>query len=175
MAARAKSDGRKGKAPPGTSAFKRPPSSPGEPPSLTDFPGLFKASAESRIKMIRNRVPAAHVKVLARRMNLAQDKLSRYMHIPLATLTRKAARNEGLSLEDSERFIGLATLIGQVQTMVEESGTPDGFDAAVWTARWLEEPLPALDGQTPASYLDTAEGQRLVANLLSMMASGAYA
>jgi uncharacterized protein (DUF2384 family) len=71
--------------------------------------------------------------------------------------------------------VGMAKLIGQVQTMVEESGDPTGFDAAQWLARWLDEPLPALDGKRPAEYMDTAEGRDLVSNLLAMAQSGAYA
>jgi hypothetical protein len=32
-----------------------------------------------------------------------------------------------------------------------------------------------LGGDKPADYMDTIEGQRIVANLLAMMQSGAYA
>ena len=66
-------------------------------------------------------------------------------------------------------------LIGMVQTMVEQSGEPAGFNAARWVSDWLTSPLPALAGATPASYMDTFEGQKLVAELLSMSQSGAYA
>ena len=59
--------------------------------------------------------------------------------------------------------------------MVEESGDPKGFDAARWVSEWLTSPLPALAGATPASYMDTFEGQKLVAELLAMSQSGAYA
>jgi uncharacterized protein (DUF2384 family) len=59
--------------------------------------------------------------------------------------------------------------------MVEQSGNPAGFDAARWLSNWLSKPLPALGSETPASYMDTFEGQRLVADLLSMGQSGAYA
>lgn len=80
-----------------------------------------------------------------------------------------------LSRDESERVLGIASLIGKVQTMVDESGEPTGFDAALWVAAWLARPLPALGGATPASYMDTFEGQKLVAELLSMSQSGAYA
>lgn len=56
-----------------------------------------------------------------------------------------------------------------------ESPEPSSFDAAQWLADWLARPLPALGGATPASYMDTFEGQKLVAGLLSMSQSGAYA
>lgn len=59
--------------------------------------------------------------------------------------------------------------------MVSESGDPEGFDAAHWVSDWLNTPLPALGGHHPATYMDTAEGQKLVSNLLAMVQSGAYA
>jgi hypothetical protein len=59
-----------------------------------------------------------------------------------ATVNRKAARDEMLSLDEGERVIGMVKLIGQVEAMVQESGDPEGFDAAAWVARWLREPLP---------------------------------
>lgn len=59
--------------------------------------------------------------------------------------------------------------------MVRESGNADQFDAAKWVSNWLTAPLPALGGQTPASYMDTFEGQKLVSNLLAQAQSGAYA
>jgi hypothetical protein len=65
-------------------------------------------------------------------------------------------------------------LVTQVQTMVEESGDPEGFDAAGWTCAWLVEPNPALGGQLPAECMATGEGRARVSNLLAMAQSGAY-
>lgn len=79
------------------------------------------------------------------------------------------------SKNEAEQMSGVETLIGMVKTMVEQSGNPTGFDAAGWVAKWLTKPLPALAGETPASYMGTFEGQKLVAELLSMSQSGAYA
>lgn len=80
-----------------------------------------------------------------------------------------------MSSDESERVPGVETLIGMVQIMVEQSGDPEGLDAPRWVSAWLAQPLPALAGATPASYMDTFEGQRLVAEILSMSQSGAYA
>jgi uncharacterized protein (DUF2384 family) len=88
---------------------------------------------------------------------------------------RKVRENKRLSPDESSRVLGMARLVGQVQAMVEESGRPEGFDAAAWVARWLDRPLPALAGQRPAELMDTAEGQGIVANLAARMQSGAYA
>ena len=80
-----------------------------------------------------------------------------------------------LSKNEPERTPGVETLIAIVQTMVEQSGGGTGFDAASWVMQWLGKPLPALAGETPASYMTTLEGQKIVAELLSMTQSGAYA
>lgn len=92
-----------------------------------------------------------------------------------ATVDRKVRQQKRLSPEETERVLGVATLVGQVERMVQESGTPDGFDAAVWTAAWLDRPHPALGGARPATLMDTAEGRTLVSRVIAQMQSGAYA
>eukprot|EP01030_Chromulinospumella_sphaerica_P005631 gene5631-5509_t len=92
-----------------------------------------------------------------------------------ASTCRKTSKDELLPTALSERMIGLQKLIGQVQTMVEESGNPKGFNAAHWIAQWLEQPLGALGGQKPAHFMDTIQGQELVSDVLARMQSGAYA
>ncbi|WP_293880590.1 MbcA/ParS/Xre antitoxin family protein, partial [Sphingomonas sp.] len=71
--------------------------------------------------------------------------------------------------------LGLAELLGQVEAMVEESGSPEGFDAGAWLTNWLRRPVQALGGAKPIEYLDTIKGQMLVAKLLLQMQTGAYA
>lgn len=58
-------------------------------------------------------------------------------------------------------------LITLVRRMVREAGNPAGFDAAAWVAEWVQRPSPALGGQTPARFLQTAEGRKIVTQLLS--------
>ena len=72
-------------------------------------------------------------------------------------------------------MLALARLIGQVEQVVAESGSPEGFNAATWTAGWLTEPVAAVGGRMPGDFLDTADGQALVAGLVAQMQSGAYA
>ena len=120
---------------------------------------------------------ALHAKSKGKELDVhaPQEKMFKFLKLSIATVNRKANLDEELSPEDSERVVGMANLIGQVQTMVEQSGDAAGFDAARWVAGWLAEPNPALAGECPASYMDTMEGQKLVSNLLAMMQSGAYA
>ena len=97
------------------------------------------------------------------------------LSLKTATVNRKAARDEVLSVEESERVVGLAKLVGQLEAMVEESGAGEDFDAPTWLSRWLREPLPALNGAKPIDFLDTMEGQALVSRALAQIQSGAYA
>ena len=92
-----------------------------------------------------------------------------------ATVDRKIRDNKLLSPDESSRVLGMASLVGQVQSLVAESGNADGFDAGAWVSNWLEQPVPALGGRRPAELMDTSEGQAIVSRLVTQMQSGAYA
>src|SRR5262249_36733937 len=110
----------------------------------------------------------------ASQMDVPKEWLILNLHISRATLNRKEREAKSLSLEESERVLGMTTLIGQVEAMVAESGNPQGFEAAKWLSQWINTPIPALGGDRPVEYLDTIEGQKLIANLLATAQSGAY-
>jgi putative toxin-antitoxin system antitoxin component (TIGR02293 family) len=136
---------------------------------------LFRAEPRARIKMVKAGLPATIAKQVISDLDMRGADAAEALDVPISTINRKAKNHDVLSRDESERFIGLARLIGQVQAMVEESGDPAGFDAQGWTARWLAEPLPALGGERPVDYMDTMEGQALVSGLLARIQSGAYA
>ena len=62
----------------------------------------------------------------------------------------------------------------QVVTIVQESGSSEGFEADKWLAKWLSTPIGALGGKSPAEYLDTEEGVELISNLLGQIQHGLY-
>jgi putative toxin-antitoxin system antitoxin component (TIGR02293 family) len=138
------------------------------------FTTIFLAQPQERILAIKQGVPASHVGALAARMAIPKEQLIDTLRLSRATVDRKARSEEPLSQDESERVLGIEYLIGQVENMVIESGNPEGFDAAKWISGWLNSPLPALNNQTPASYMDTIEGQKMVSNLLATVQSGAY-
>lgn len=142
---------------------------------MIDYQPIFMYAPQQKIAVIRNGLAAKELGALANSMNVAKDFLTAMLGISRATLGRKERAGGTLSLEESERLLGVQSLIGQVQRMVVESGEPAGFDAAKWLADWINLPLPALAGETPASYMDTIEGQKLISNLLATAQSGAYA
>lgn len=139
------------------------------------FVDIYRSSPSDRIEIIKAGVPATKAKRLIKELHFDQRVLLDALNLKTATVNKKAARDELLSTEDSERVVGLAKLVGQLEAMVEESGSAAGFDAPEWLSRWLREPLPALGGGKPIDLLDTMEGQALVAQALTQVQSGAYA
>jgi len=143
-----------------------------------NFREVFQATPVTRIDLIRAGVNAADFKNFVSSLDIQQEKIFLMLDIATATVNRKASRNEALSREDSEKVVGMAKLIGQVETMLDESGDPEampGFDAARWLTGWMGQPVPALGGASPSQYMDTIEGQVMIARLLATMQTGAYA
>lgn len=136
---------------------------------------IYRAAPAERIGIIKEGVPAREAKRMFADFSVDKRVLLEALNLSTATVNRKAARDELLSSDESERVVGMAKLIGQLQAIVEESGNPDGFDAPEWLSRWLSEPLPALGGAKPIDLLDTMEGQALVSKALGQIQSGAYA
>jgi putative toxin-antitoxin system antitoxin component (TIGR02293 family) len=136
---------------------------------------VFRATPLERIRLVKMGVPAAQVKLLLDDLRLGQGAGFKALNLSTATVNKKAKSGETLSRDESERVIGFARLVGQLEAMVRESGDPTGFDAPAWMARWLTEPLPAFGGTRPLDLLDTMEGQGLVAAALAKLQGGAYA
>lgn len=136
---------------------------------------LHETEPTVRMELVRAGLPAQAVVSLAEALDMSRERLTRELDIPRTTVTRKLKTGGRLGVAESERVLGVARLIGQVQQIVEESGDPEGFDAARWVAEWLERPLPALDGRPPIEFMDTAEGRDVVFGLVARMQSGAYA
>ena len=128
-----------------------------------------------RIELLKNGLSAQDAVRILSQLKLPERAAFKAINLSPVRLARWARLDEHLALPEAERVLGMAKLIGQVQQMVEESGSPDGFDASTWIADWLVDPLPALAGARPIEFLDTMEGQALVAQLLSQIQSAAYA
>jgi putative toxin-antitoxin system antitoxin component (TIGR02293 family) len=144
-------------------------------PKAWRFDRVFDFDELRLVELIKQGLPAAMPGEIASRMGVAKDRVYQQLGLPRATVERKVREAKPLSPDESSRVLGLARLVGQAQRMVEESGRPQGFDAAVWVAGWLERPVAALGGRRPAELMDTAEGQAIVAATLSRAQSAAYA
>lgn len=136
---------------------------------------IYSFGLVERIGMVKAGLPARLLITLASDMHIPRERLYGWLGIARTTANRKVKDDEVLSQDESERALGITSLVGQVQKIVSESGSPDGFDAARWTADWLEEPNDALGGRTPGEFMDTSDGRALVSGLVAQMQSGAYA
>lgn len=143
--------------------------------SALGFEQAYRTAPIERVAMIKRGVPATMAVELAAQMGISKEQLFRTLGLARATIDRKVREASLLSPDESSRVLGLSRLVGRVQALVEDADGAAGFDAAVWAATWLEQPLPALGGQRPAELMDTAEGQDIVFHLLDQIGSGAYA
>ena len=138
------------------------------------FIASYQMDFTDKIRVIRSGLPAQRVCELSSVMGMPIKALIDSLGLSHTAIKRKVQREHALSPGESERVMGIQALIGQVQAMIAPESTAE-FDAAIWLANWLVNPLPALAGATPASFMDTVEGQKYVSNLLEMSQSGSYA
>lgn len=159
------------------SAATKPAPARGEPSAgqAMDYAEFYRADPLDRIQIIKDGVPALKAKRIINDLEISSSSAFKALRVPVATINRKAKNQELLSPDESEKVLGIAKLIGQIEAMVEESGNPEGFNAPAWISRWLNEPLPAFGGTRPIELMDTMEGQALVSRTLDQIQSGAYA
>ncbi len=144
-------------------------------PTVEGFVALYQAPVLTQVEWVKSGLGARDAKVILSQLRVPQGEALTALHIPAATVNRKARTNAALSPAEGERVLGFGRLLGQLQTMVRESGNPEGFDASVWLSAWMSAPVPALGGARPLDFMDTMTGQALVSQLLAQMQSGAYA
>ena len=135
-----------------------------------------RATVMERITLIRGGVPASLITTLVDALGLPKQRIARALGIAVPTLNRKLRDRTPLNTSESERVVGLAQLIDQVDSWaahVSESAPPD-FRASRWLGGWLATPASALNGHEPLTLLDTADGRALVANALRDLTAGAY-
>ena len=156
----------------------KPDTAPAKPgwnvPNAGSFAALYQMAPPMRVQMVREGAPPDFLKTLSSRTGIARETIYTALGLAPSTMKRKLSRHQPLSPDESERALGVARLIGQVETILEQSSSAENFDAAAWLGRWLQRPNPALDGARPVDYLDTADGRQMIADLLARMQSGAY-
>ena len=144
-------------------------------PTQEGFVTLYEAPVLTQVEWVKSGLGARDAKLILGQLRIPQGEALSALHIPVATVNRKAKTNAPLSPAEGERVLGLGRLLGQVQTMVRESGDAERFDASAWLSVWMSAPVPALGGARPLDLMDTMTGQSLVSQVLSQMQSGAYA
>lgn len=139
-----------------------------------DYLAVYRASAQDRIGVVRAGIRSSLAKRIVDDLDMPVLLTYEALHLPLATMNRKVTTDALLRPDEGERILGLAKLVGQVEFMAQGVEDAEGFDARVWTSRWLREPMPAFGGATPLDYMGTMEGQALVSDTLARIQSGAY-
>ena len=142
--------------------------------SIDLFKTAYLKSPSEKVEEIKRGIPAHRIGSLALEMSVSQTSLLNAMGLSRATVHHKANKMALLSKSESALVLGVETLIGQVQVMVAESGDGSAFDPAKWIGRWIASPNATLGGEPPSFYMDTVEGQKLVAQVLAMTQSAAY-
>ncbi len=141
---------------------------------VVNYVEAFRAAPMDRIRLVEQGVPSGVLAQMAREMSTSKESLAGMLGLARATIDGQVREDRPLSRDESSRVLGMASLIGQVQTMIEESGNPEGFNAAEWVGRWIDRPLPALSGRKPAELMDNFDEQMLVSGIVARMQSGAY-
>ena len=143
--------------------------------SAAKFVEAYRSAAIDRVRLIKQGISAGVLDQMAKDMSISKVRLADTLGVARFTVGGTVLKRKVLSTDEGSRVLGMASLIGQVQTMVCESGDPEGFNAAEWVARWIDRPLPALGGLRPAELMDTFDGQALVSSMVARMQNGAYA
>nr|WP_295130101.1 MbcA/ParS/Xre antitoxin family protein [uncultured Roseateles sp.] len=85
----------------------------------------------------------------------------------------EALKKPALKLADFENARAKAALLNKLCLMIEESGGEADMAALFpWLHAWLAEPLPELNGATPAQALYSDDGLRQVESLLERTRGG---
>lgn len=114
-----------------------------------NYLAIYRATALDRVGIIKGGVKASVAKRIVADLGMPAALAYDALNVPISTINRKAKTGAVLRSDEAERFLGLAKLVGQVESMVQGVGGAEGFDARAWTSRWLREPVPALGGAAP--------------------------
>ena len=86
---------------------------------FADGTQIYRVDPQARIAVIRQGIPASMVSNLSARMGTSKEHLLSSLGLSRATISRKEKNATVLSKDESERVLGVETLIGMVQTMVD--------------------------------------------------------
>lgn len=140
-----------------------------------DFVALYRLTSAPQLSFAQRGLPPELRRSLARCLGMTQSRVLEVLGIHARSSGGRADPRRVMTETQALRLLGLARLVGQVEAMVIESGSPAGFDTGRWLSKWLVKPLPALGGRAPVELMSSADGQLRVAGLVARMQSGAFA
>lgn len=149
----------------GTKLFRPSGNTPGVACDLAACLGLAAgASAEAIIDMARRGFPVSVIDKLVAELDVSKQVLLRTIALSPATLTRRRAKKQRLSPQESDRVYRIAAAYLASLRLFEGNA-----EAA---RRWFGEPAKALGGNTPLEYLDTEAGADEVQDLIDRLEHG---
>src|SRR5687767_6325899 len=98
-------------------------------PTVKNFAVLFRAPPAERVKVIKDGVRADFILEIAKSMGTSKEALLKQLGLSRATIDRKVRNDRVLSTDEGQRVIGMAKLVGLVETMAEQSDDSHNFDA----------------------------------------------
>ncbi len=113
---------------------------------------------------VRNRLPLSTLAGLAQ-AGLSDREIETFV-IPQRTRRHRAAKNQPLTVDESDRAVRLL----RIQTLAEEA-----FEGKEKAHLWLRRPLTELDGEAPLVVAQTEAGTRVIETILGKIAWGAAA
>ena len=116
-------------------------------------------------ELVRAGLPFSAFKTLEGKLEVTQNQLADFLSITNTTLARRR-KEKRLNTEESDRLIRYARLLTQAQEMMA------GDQAAA--SRWLNEPHPLLDDESPLEHAVTELGARDVEDLITRVQFGVY-
>lgn len=125
--------------------------------------------------VVEQGVPTYVVLLLAGAFGNTAASVMSLIGVSETTFRRKEEAREPLPEVAGHRVMGFLRIVATLQRLLQESGDPKlmaDFDLEGWVSEWIRNPLPELDGKTPAEMLRNPEGQRAVEELLDRMRGG---
>jgi putative toxin-antitoxin system antitoxin component (TIGR02293 family) len=122
------------------------------------------ASEEQLAALIQERLPITSLNALEANGILSSEIET--LVIPRRTLSHRKAKQERLSVDESDRAVRVA----RITSLAEEI-----FGDRVKALRWLRKPKIRFDGRSPMSLLETETGARTIEEWLNAIDYGMLA
>jgi putative toxin-antitoxin system antitoxin component (TIGR02293 family) len=127
--------------------------------------GLATDDLTTIVRMVQRGFPFRRLARLQKATGLPWENISKFVNIPLRTLTRR--QHDGkLRPDESDRVWSAAMIFDLTLDLFEG-------DAAA-ARRWLEAPQRGLGGVPPLEYASTQPGAREVENLIMRLEHGVF-
>ena len=125
-----------------------------------------QVDSDSELTLLtREGLPVGTLTLLAQELSVERKTVANVIGISDRTLSRRIAKDERLSAQESDRMVRLARVFALAT---------DTLGTAQKASLWLQTPNNVLEGQTPFSLLDTDAGVRSVETVLGRIAWGVY-